>query len=407
MPESLDVVVVGAGQAGLSLSHELSHAGIEHLVLERGRVGETWRGRWDTFCLVTPNWSVQLPGGHYSGKDPDGFMPRDDVVGHLVGYAESFRAPVREDVEVTEVQVLDGGGFRLHTSAGAIQARRLVLAAGGYQKPHRPAGAKQLPPWLTAIDAEKYTNPDALPDGKVLVVGSGQTGCQLAEEVAEGGREVFLACGKAPWVPRRLEGREIFRWLLETPFMEAAVADLASPAARFGANPQLSGHGGGHDLNYRTLQAQGVNLVGRFLDADEGRAHFAPDLAASVAFGDARYTDICELIRASCTATGLPVPEMTPPPAFVCPAPESVELAGFGAVIFTSGFRPDYAGWVKAPGAFDETGYPLQRDGTSTAVPGLHFMGVHFQRKRKSATLVGVAEDAIVLAERMTAKPNG
>ena len=188
--------------------------------------------------------------------------------------------------------------------------------------------------------------------------------------------------------------------------MDVALADLPNPLARLGANPQLSGHGGGHDLNYRTLQTLGVNLLGRFLGADDGRAHFAPDLAESVAFGDARYGDICELIRGSCTARGSQVPEMAPPPPFVAAPPDSVELSGFGAVIFTSGFRPDYASWVKAPKAFDEMGYPIQEDGSSTVVPGLHFMGVHFQRKRKSATLVGVAEDAAVLAERMTAKPS-
>ena len=403
MAETVDVVVVGAGQAGLSISHELSQAGVDHVVLERGRVGETWRGRWDSFCLVIPNWTVRLPGGSYRGSDPDGFMARDDIVAHLVGYAHSFRAPVREGVNVSAVETGDGGGFLVRASSGEIRARQVVLASGGYQKPHRPPAAAKLPASLYVIDAEDYTSPDALPPGPVLVVGSGQTGCQLSEELIEAGRDLYLACGRAPWIPRRLDGRDTIAWIVETPFMEATLADLPSPLARLWANPQTSGRRGGHDLHYRTLQALGVNLLGHLIGVEDGVAHFAPDLAGSVAFGDARYSDLCGLIRKSCAARGAAPPEMPPPPSFGASPAERLELGGFGAVIFTSGFRPDYTSWVRFPSAFDERGFPIQKDGCCTAIPGLHFMGVHFQRKRKSATFLGVAEDAAVLAERIVA----
>jgi putative flavoprotein involved in K+ transport len=209
---------------------------------------------------------------------------------------------------------------------------------------------------------------------------------------------VYLACGRAPWIPRRLEGRDTIAWINETPFLEVKLADLPSPRARLLANPQTSGRSGGHDLHYRTLQAQGVQLLGHFIGAADGRAHFARDLAESVAFGDARYADICELIR-TFAAGAVRAPEMAPPPPFVANPPETLDLSGIGTVIFTSGFRPDYASWVRFPGAFDDMGFPIQQDGSSTVVRGLHFMGVHFQRKRKSATLLGVAEDASVLAE--------
>src|SRR5690242_18482343 len=169
MAEIFDVVVVGAGQAGLSLSYELSQAGIDHVVLDRGRVGETWRGRWNSFCLVIPNWTVQLPGYAYRG-DPDGFMPRDEIVAHLVGYARSFKAAVREGINVTALEPGPDRGFLIRTSAGEIQARQVVLASGAYQKPHRPAAAAGLPASLRAIDAEQYTHPGALPEGAVLVV---------------------------------------------------------------------------------------------------------------------------------------------------------------------------------------------------------------------------------------------
>jgi cation diffusion facilitator CzcD-associated flavoprotein CzcO len=404
MTEVVDVVVIGAGQAGLALSYELTHAGVEHVVLERGRVGETWRGRWDSFCLVTPNWTVQLPGGHYQGDDPDGFMPRDEIVSHLVGYAQSFRAPVQEGVEVSALGSSDGRGFLLRTSSGEVRALRVVLASGGYQKPHRPPGADQLPASLHVIDAEDYTNPEALPPGQLLVVGSGQTGCQLAEDLLQAGRDVYLACGRAPWFPRRLGDRDTVAWVVETPFLETTLADLPSPLARLGANPQASGRRGGHDLHYRTLHALGVNLLGHFVGAKDGVARFAPDLAESVAFGDARYAALCGLIRTSCAERGVEAPEMPPPPPFAASPPERLDLSRLGAVIFTSGFRPDYTSWVRFPEAFDEQGFPIQQDGSSTIVPGLHFMGVHFQRKRKSATFLGVAEDAVVLAERIVAR---
>ena len=396
-----DVVVIGAGQAGLSVSHELSAAGVDHVVLERGHVGETWRGRWDTFCLVTPNWTVRLPGGAYAGDDPDGFMPRDAIVAHLESYARSFNAPIREGVTVTALQPT-GDGFAMSTSEGELRSKTVVVTTGAYQKAYRPAAAATLPPGLYAIDAEKYRNAAALPPGKVLVVGSGQTGCQIAEELFEAGRDVFLACGRAPWISRRLGGRDFVSWLVETPFFDLTLGDLPSPAARLVANPQATGHGGGHDLHYRALQRLGVNLLGHFIGADSTRLHFANDLAESVAFGDARYADACVLIRKSCEGRGMASPDLPPPSLFNAAAPPSVDLAGFGAVIFTSGFRPDYRSWIHADDAFDGLGFPITNDGRSTVVPGLYFCGVHFLRKRKSSIFLGVGEDAAIVARSIT-----
>jgi putative flavoprotein involved in K+ transport len=401
MSEIVDVAVIGAGQAGLSLSYELSRADMEHVVLERGRVGQSWRGLWDSFCLVTPNWSVQLPGGSYRGTDPHGFMPRDEIVQHLVSYANSFKAPVREGVEVFALDIVDGKRFVLRTSQGEIRARRVVVASGGFQRPYRPPGADRLPASVRVIDAADYTNPASLPHGRVMVVGSGQTGCQLAEDLSEAGREVFLSCGRAPWMPRRLGDRDFVAWFTETTFLEATVHELPTPLARLGANVQATGRGSGRDLHYRTLHARGVTLLGRFAGCEDGVARFADDLAASVAFGDARYADLCGLIRKACIEKHIDVPEMPSPPAFTSCAPTSLDMRSFGAVIFTSGYRPHYARWINMTGAFDELGYPIQKDGSSTVIPGLHFMGVHFQRKRKSASFLGVAEDAAVLAERI------
>ncbi len=397
------MVIVGAGQAGLSLSHELTRARREHLVLERGKLGQSWRSRWDSFCLVLPNWTIRLPSQSYDGPEPNGFMPRDDIVRYLVAYAESFHAPVREGTNVNSLQVGPGGGFLLDTSAGDISAREVVVASGAYQKPHRPAGVEHLSKLMLVLDAESYTNPKAIPSGKVLVVGSGQSGCQIAEDLSLIGREVYLSCGRAPWLPRRIGDRDVIEWLVDTHFFEMMLGDLPSPMARLSANPQVSGRDGGRDLNCRTLQSMGVNLVGHFLGVEDGRARFAPDLAESVAFGDARYEDFREAVRKSAAARAVSAPEMPTPRPFSANPPETVKLDDFAAAIITSGFRPDYASWIRFPETFDDMGFPIQHDGSSMIVPGLHFMGVHFQRNRSSSLLLGVGEDAEVLANRMVA----
>lgn len=205
----------------------------------------------------------------------------------------------------------------------------------------------------------------------MLIVGSGQTGCQLAEELLEAGRDVVLSCGKAPWVPRRIGGRDVVWWLVESGFLDQPVASLPAPAARLGANPLSTGHGGGHDLHLRTLRALGVTLVGHFLGASGGEARFAPDLAETVAWGDDRYRDMRELFHKTAADSGLPPPEMPDPEPFEGQALEAISLAGFGAVVFSGGFRPDYRSWLPWPDAFDELGFPIQQDGASTVVDEL------------------------------------
>jgi putative flavoprotein involved in K+ transport len=258
---------------------------------------------------------------------------------------------------------------------------------------------------VLVIDAEGYRDPDGLPGGRVLVVGSGQTGCQISEELNRAGRDVLLACGRAPWLPRRASGRDLVTWLWQTSFFEQPLAALPSPGERLVANPQLSGRDGGHDLNYRTLKAAGVQLVGHLRGIQGGRASFADDLADSVAFGDQRYERVCNLLTDELTAAGFSPPELPPAEPFQAVAPTEVGMHGIGAVIFTSGFRPDYSSWVELSG-FDELGFPITRDGTSLAIPGLYFAGVHFLRKRKSSLLFGVGEDAAIVAGAIAQRLN-
>ena len=404
--ERVPVLVVGGGSAGLSVSHELGGLGIEHVVLERGRIGQAWRDRWDSFCLVTPNWSIRLPGGGYDGDDPDGFLPRDEIVGHLERYAGAFGAPLREGVDVQAIDRAPGG-FVARTSAGDVHARRVVVASGTFRRPHRPAGADGFPAGLFQATMDGYRNEAGLPPGRVLVIGSGQSGCQLAEELHEAGRDVVLSCGRAPWAPRWIGGRDVVWWLEASGFFAQTAAALPSPAARLGANPLATGHGRGHDLHLRTLRAMGVTLVGRFLGADGHRARFAPDLGESVAWGDARYRDIMAQVLVAAERLGMPGPEVAEPDPFDPASPEEVDLEGFGAVVFAGGFRPDYRALLPWADAFDDMGFPLQVDGASTVVDGLHFAGTHFLRTRKSSILLGVGEDASVVARSIAAALGG
>lgn len=383
------------------MSRELSDRGIEHVILERGRVAESWRRRWDSFCLVTPNWSVQLPGDPYRGDDPDGYMVRDDLVGFLERYAAGFDAPLREGVDVTTVR-RDDEGFALTTSRGELRANRIVAATGAYQRAVRPHAAAALPGDLTRFDVDGFTNEAALPPGRVLIVGSGQSGCQLAEELHEAGRDVVLSCGRAPWMSRRVAGHDIFWWVVETGFMDQPAAALPDPSERLAANILATGHNGGHDLHLRTLQAMGVTLAGRFVDVDDGVAVFADDLRDSIAWGDERHGQLMGLIRTTASARGIRVDDEPALMPLDTRAPVRLSLAGFGAVIFAGGFRPDYS-WLPWPAAFDALGFPIHDEGRSTVVPELYFAGVHFLRKRKSSLLFGVGEDAAIVADAIAA----
>src|SRR2546428_9702097 len=380
MTESVNVAIVGAGQAGLATSWYLTQAGVEHVVLESAEVAETWRSRrWDSFCLVTPNWAVRLPGAVYSGPDPDGFMSRSELIQYFESWAASFKPPVQSHSHVSRLEADSAGRFALSVSSGDLLAKTVVVASGAYQRAHLPAGADEMPKTLNQVQAEDYRNPGALPPGNVLIIGSGQTGCQLAEELHETGRKVFLACGRCTWLPRRVEGRDIIYWAIDSGFMDRTPDMLPSPAARLLGNPQTTGHGGGRDLNYRTLHAMGVELLGRYTGSDDSKIHFADDLGDSVDFGDFLFGFFKKFVENYCTTESIAAPalDLPPPMRFKTRTELDSVKEGISTVIWTSGYRPDYA-WVKFP-IFDDMGFPIQTDG-ATEIPGLYFMGVHWMR---------------------------
>ena len=275
----------------------------------------------------------------------------------------------------------------------------MVVCSGAYQRPHRTPLADALPRRVTVLDADGYTAPGDLPPGPVLVIGSGQTGCQLAEELRGAGREVFLSCGRAMWLARRMGGRDILWWALETGFLDATVESLPSPAARFAANISATGrHGGDHDLTLRTLHAMGVRLLGHLEACDGRHARFADDLAASVAWGDERRADFVALVRKLVAERGLPEPELPDPEPLRAEPLLELDLDGFGAVILTAGYRPDYASWVDVPGAFDALGFPLHEAGAVDRRAGAVVRRRALPAPAPSALLCGVGEDAAMVA---------
>jgi putative flavoprotein involved in K+ transport len=406
---TIDTVVVGAGQAGLTMSWHLQKAGRDHVVLDRrAGLGGGWQDRWDAFRLVSPNWTASFAGHPYDGSDPDGFMPRDEIAGRVAGYAAAIGAPVELATEVRRLRLV-GDRFRLETSGGPLEARNVVVATGGFHVPHRPPVAEQVPAVVVQLHSQQYRRPSDLPAGAVLVVGSGQSGVQIAEELQAAGRRVFLSVGSAGRLPRRYRGSDTFRWLvavaergdaLGTPLPTAD--RLPDPRLRLAGNPHCSGHGGGHDTNLRRLAADGMTLLGRIDAVDGARLRLAPDMTANLAWADRFFDERFRgLFDAFIERAGIDAPpDDRVPFEFEPPVLTELDLrrAGITSVVWTTGYRLDYA-WIELP-ILDELGFPRQVDGASE-VPGLFFLGSLWQRTQASSTLFGVDVDARRLAVAM------
>jgi putative flavoprotein involved in K+ transport len=409
--EQTDVVVIGGGQAGLAASFCLTEQSRAHVVLEQGRIAESWRTRrWDSLRLVGPNRTLELPGFPYAGGDPDGFMGKDEVAAHLDAYARSFGAPLREGVRVTAVEPNPhGAGFLVRTDNGTHAATQVVVATGALQKPFIPGLAADLPAHVAQVVPYAYRNPAALPPGAVLMVGSGQAGCQIAEELRRAGRPVYVSVGRSWWAPRRYRGRDISLWLRDIGWFDRTVDGLP-PGARAGLpNPQFTGSGGGRDLNVHTLAAEGVVLLGRLQGIQNGKLTFAPDLTQTLAWGDEQAASRLQSIDEHIRERGLDAPPADPP-NYLRPvaelareSPMALDLAeaGITTVIWATGYRPDLS-WVHLP-VLDVAGYPVQRRGI-TATPGLYILGLDWLHSAKSGLFAGIAEDAAYLAAVIAAR---
>jgi putative flavoprotein involved in K+ transport len=426
----IDTLVIGAGQAGLATSYWLSRAGVEHQLLDqRPELGGAWQDRWDSFYLNTPNFAFLLPGMVYDGPEPDAFLPRDEVIELFREYARRIAAPVQLGTEVTRVARADGlradllgadsgvtaaGGFAVDTSRGRWLARNVVLANGAYQRPRIPPSAANLPGHIAQLHSHDYRNPQQLPDGAVLVVGTGQSGGQIAEDLLDAGREVHLSVSSCPEAPRRYRGQDLFHWLLqvnlhgpEYGINGLQVGQLPSPAARFMCNPLISGNDGGHSIHLRDLGRRGVRLHGHFEGADDGVLTFSDDLAARLALVETGFGQRMQvMLDAYIAAAGIDAPAAEPVPANDWQPPSSgarldLRAEGVTSVIWSTGYGLGF-GFLDIP-VLDEWNYPRHARGV-TEVPGLYTVGLPWLTRHASSTVALVGADAEYVAAHIAAR---
>ena len=406
-PVHHSVVIVGGGQAGLSLSHYLKQRGIDHLVLEKHAPTHAWRDqRWDTFCLVTPNWQCKLPGWEYSGPHPHGFMKKAEIIEYLDGFVKHVDPPLLDHVNVQRVAPRAQGGFEVSTSKGEFTAGQVVVASGGYHLPIIPRLAERLPRDIVQVHSEQYRNPQALPPGTVLVVGNGQSGAQIAEDLHLTGRKVVMATGDAPRCARFYRGKDVVDWLADMGYYDMPVHEHPlREGVRDNTNHYVTGRDGGRDIDLRKFAAEGMELYGLLKGLDGDTLRFAPDLVSNLAHADRIYNGINASIDRYIDAHGIAAPPASVYTPVWQPGHERESLnlreAGITSIVWCIGFQPDF-GWLDAP-VFNGRGHPGHVRGV-TAQPGLYFIGLPWLHTWGSGRFSGVARDALYLAEQIEAR---
>ena len=401
-----DVAIVGAGQAGLSLSYFLQQREIDHVVFEKHSAMHVWRTRrWDNFCLVTPNWQCNLPGHAYAGTDPHGFMKRDEITAYLDGFNLAVNAPLQEGNAVRRVAPHPSGRFGLWTAHGECSADQVVIASGGYHEPIIPRMAERLPSDIVQWHSEQYRNPDSLPAGAVLVVGSGQSGAQIAEDLHLAGRKVHLAVGDAPRCARFYRGRDVVDWLADMNYYDMPVhKHPLREGVRDNTNHYVTGRDGGRDIDLRKFAVEGMELHGRLTDFDAQLLRFTGDLGDKLDNADKIYNGINASIDKHIEKAGISAPPASTYTPLWEPEEQRLTLdpgaANITTIIWCIGFRPDFS-WLDAP-VFNGCGQPAHVRGV-TAHPGLYFIGLPWLYTWGSGRFSGISRDAQYLAERIHA----
>ena len=404
---TVDVVVIGAGHAGLAMSHCLSLHSIDHVILERGEIANSWRyERWDSLRLLTPNWQSCLPGYRYTGADPDGYMTMPEVVGFIDSYAKVIGAPVRTATKVTSVTAIDDG-YSVLTDRGQWRCRAVVIASGAHGIPAVPGIGAALPRSVQTLAPKDYRHPGQLDDRGVLIVGASATGLQLADEIHRSGRHVTLAVGEHIRMPRVYRGRDIQWWLDAVGILDERYDEIDDIArARNVPSPQLVGTPQHSTLDLNALTQRGVSIVGRLVGVDRSKAQFSGSLRNHCAMADLKLGRLLDRIDAWAEQNGW-AGEVAPSERF---APTRVEEAPplsldmtngrIGTVIWATGFRPDYE-WLHLP-VFDRKGR-LRHDGGIVAAPGMYALALNFMRRRKSSFIHGAEDDVRDLGAHLAA----
>jgi putative flavoprotein involved in K+ transport len=407
MQKHYSVIVVGGGQAGLSISYCLKNRGIDHLIFEKNYIGYAWQEkRWDSFCLVTPNWQCTLPGYGYSGDDPDGFMEREAIVAYIKDYARSFAPPIKEGVGVIALKHGDRGLFELTTSIGNYTADRVVVATGSYHQPQIPRMAERLSENILQIHSADYKNPAALPPGEILIVGSGQSGCQIAEDLHLAGRKVHLCVGSAPRSPRKYRGKDVVDWLDKLGYYDLTIDNHPDKEnVRNKTNHYLTGRGGGREIDLRTFATEGMQLYGSLQDIRGNNLEFKPNLKHNLDRADDVAESIKKTIDEYIHRHNLDAPRESSYRPVWQPETEVLELdykqANITSVIWCIGYQSNFS-WIHLP-VFDGLGYPSHERGV-TSVNGLYFLGLPWLYTWGSGRFSGIARDAEYLAEHITNK---
>ncbi len=411
-----DVVVVGGGQAGLGIGYYLRAADMKFVIFERGRVGQTWRSqRWDSFAVNTPNWANGLPGDPYDRDEPDGFYRRDELIDYFEHYAAKFELPVAEGVTVTGVDA-NGGGFRVtyEDAAGAVDAvtaANIVVASGMMQAPKIPKIREQFPESLLQLHASDYRSPENLPPGAVVVIGAGQSGCQISVDLIHAGRDVYLCTSKVGRLRRRYRQRDVVEWGEDMGFWDVPVEGLPDPVMQFAAQPQVSGVGRlGSTLSLQSIARDGVHLMGRLSAVEDGVLKTDGSLAENIAFADERSAEFTRMIEDWIFSHGISAEPIEDDPNDEPAGPEvagsgitelNLSEGGVGSVIWCTGFRADFD-WIHEQ-VTDENGRPQHKRGVSP-VPGIYFLGFPWLHSRKSGIIHGIDEDARFVAEAINAR---
>ncbi|MDR7035844.1 putative flavoprotein involved in K+ transport [Methylobacterium sp. BE186] len=396
-PRHVPVAIVGGGQAGLSVSYHLKQRGIDHLVFEKKTAAHTWATqRWDTFCLVTPNWQCDLPGHRYDGPDPDGFMKKDEIVAYLQAFVAKVNPPIREGVAVTRVERREDGIFSVQTSEGDYTANEVVVASGGYHTPIIPRMAEKLPGAITQIHSNQYRNPGQLPEGAVLVVGSGQSGAQIAEDLHLAGRKVHLAVGDAPRCARFYRGRDVVTWLADMGYYEMTVDNHPlRDGVRDNTNHYVTGRDGGRDIDLRRFALEGMKLYGLMEDYRDGSLRFRDNLKRSLDQADRTYNGINAAIDKYIADKGIEAPAQEHYTPVWEPGEPVTDLAlegsGIASIVWCIGFTPDFR-WLDAS-VFNGAGSPKHRRGV-TSEEGVYFIGLPWLNTWGSGRFGAVGRDA-------------